>query len=328
MRILMNVGLFFICAALLVSAVPMSAFATETVYTEDILPVSAQTGVVDENNSTLSDYEVEAASSGISYATTTGGTLVLDYDGEYHLLSNVIYTKIVYFSVEQVVFYQNAFYTEDTLDVIIDEAISLGIEVITPLIAAEIALTVGLPAGAAAFLVGKSLSLFASFLDKLDEWDLQDAISRSTTGRIKLECYYLQTVTYPFYQPIENFEPWNSNTVDVPDDYSHSWFENVYDYESIQCEHEFDQFRAGTNGVHGMVCGLCDCAIFVACRYKCTPYNTSKHKATCLDCGFSYYEAHNWNVGKNLCRSCGFDTEGSILLKFDGIGNDDLHTKQ
>ena len=40
----------------------------------------------------------------------------------------------------------------------------------------------------------------------------------------------------------QNFEPWNSNFVEIPEYYDHKWYENVYDYESETCVHNFNEF--------------------------------------------------------------------------------------
>ena len=88
----------------------------------------------------------------------------------------------------------------------------------------------GVTASSISWLVGGAIGVSVWILQNLDKWDLSDAIDNSTTGKVKLEFYYLQSSFEPYYQEFKNFEPWNSSYVDVPEDYDHKWRAGVYDY--------------------------------------------------------------------------------------------------
>ena len=186
--------------------------------------------LMDEYYELIADTPLAASATATSFYSSTGGTLELDYTGSFSIFSNVIYTKVVYLPAQQVVYYQNAMYSEDFLDYIISEFVDEGISIITSAVAAKIAAYLGVSTSSVSWLIGGTIGITVWFLQNLDKWDLSDAIDNSTTGKVKLEFYYLQSSFEPYYQEFENFEPWNSSYVDVPEDYDYTWSSGVYDY--------------------------------------------------------------------------------------------------
>ena len=75
--------------------------------------------LMDEYYELVADTPLAASATATSFYSSTGGTLELDYTGSFSIFSNVIYTKVVYLPAQQVVYYQNAMYSEDFLDYII-----------------------------------------------------------------------------------------------------------------------------------------------------------------------------------------------------------------
>lgn len=162
----------------------------------------------------------------VSLYSPSGGTLNLDYTGDLSAISNVIYTKVVYMPSEQVVYYQKALNDPDFMDWIVAE----GIGVVTSA-AAKIAAYLGITSSGLTWLVGLPISATFFILQNLEIWDLNDAIDRSTTGKVKLEYYYMTSISFPYYQEYENFEPWNSNYVDIPADYNYSYDKGEYNFD-------------------------------------------------------------------------------------------------
>ena len=156
-----------------------------------------------------------------------GGTLNLDYTGNLSAISNVIYTKVIYMPSEQVVYYQKALNDPDFMDWIVAE----GIGVVTSAAAAKIAAYLGITSSGLTWLVGLPISATFFILQNLETWDLNDAIDRSTTGKVKLEFYYMTSISFPYYQEYENFEPWNSSYIDIPADYDYSYDEGEYNFD-------------------------------------------------------------------------------------------------
>lgn len=186
--------------------------------------------LMDEYQTLVAGTPLARAATATSIYAPNGGTLELDYTGSFSIFSNVIFTKVVYFTAEQVVFYQNAMYNEDFLDFILDEIIGAGVGVITGSVAAQIAAYLGISASSISWLVGGTLGFTVWLLQNLDSWDLSDAIENSTTAKVKLEFYYLQSSFAPYYQEFENFEPWNSSYAEVPEDYEYTWKPGVFEY--------------------------------------------------------------------------------------------------
>jgi len=186
--------------------------------------------LMDEYQTMMAGTPLAVSGTATSIYTSSGGTLDLDYTGSLSIFSNVIYTKIVYLPAKQVVYYQNAMNKEDFLDYLISEFVDEGISVITTAVAKKIAAYLGVTASSISWLVGGTIGVSVWILQNLDKWDLSDAINNSTTGKVKLEFYYLQSSFEPYYQEFKNFEPWNSSYVDVPEDYDHEWRAGVYDY--------------------------------------------------------------------------------------------------
>lgn len=125
-----------------------------------------------------------------------------------------------------IVYYQSAMNAEGFLDFLIDE----GISVVTTASAAKIAAYLGVTSASLQWLIGVSIGATVWMISNLDKWDMDDAIDNSTTGKLKLEYYYLTSAFYPYYQSFENFEPWNSSYVYVPEDYDYTWTSAVFNY--------------------------------------------------------------------------------------------------
>lgn len=128
-----------------------------------------------------------------------GGTLDLKYIGSLSAISNVIFTKVVYMPSEQVVYYQKAMNSPGFMDWIVGE----GIGVVTGAAAAKIATYLGISSSDLTWLIGLPISATFFILQNLETWDLNDAIGRSTSGKVKLEYYYMTSVTFPYYQEFE-----------------------------------------------------------------------------------------------------------------------------
>lgn len=163
----------------------------------------------------------------LSLYSPEGGTMTLDYTGDLSAISNVIYTKVVYMPSEQVVYYQKAMNSPGFLDWIAAE----GIGVVTSAAATKIAAYLGITSSGLTWLIGLPISATFFILQNLETWDLNDAIDRSTSGKVKLEYYYMTSISFPYYQEYENFEPWNSNYVEVPTDYDYDYAEGEYNFD-------------------------------------------------------------------------------------------------
>lgn len=187
--------------------------------------------LMDDYYAILKDTPLAASATSTSFYSSSGGTLELDYTGALSAISNVIYTKVVYLPAQQVVYYQNAMNKEGFLDYLISNFVDEGISVISAAVAKEIAVYLGMSSTALNWLIGGSIGVSVWILQNLDKWDLSDAIDNSTTGKVKLEFYYLTSAFPPYYQSFKNFEPWNSSYIDVPEDYDYTWHSGVYEYE-------------------------------------------------------------------------------------------------
>lgn len=166
-------------------------------------------------------------SSGKSFYTSSGGTLNLEYTGKLSPISNVIFTKVIYFTPEQTTFYLNAMSKPGFINWAKDE----GISVVTGVAAAKIAKYLGVTSSVTSWLIGLPISLTFYILQNLESWDLSDAIDRSNTGKVKLEYFYSTSISWPYYMNHENFEPWNSSYVDVPENYSYTWLKDEYNFD-------------------------------------------------------------------------------------------------
>ena len=138
----------------------------------------------------------------------------MDYTGDRSPVSNVIYSKVVYLGKEQVTACDDILNRSGAVEDVIDFAISTGVNIVTDKILTKL----GIP-----------LEFFIFVMDNVDRWDFNDAYEQSTTGKLKLEFFTLTSVAPPYYQNIENFEPWNDNAVIIPDDYDYEWVSDTYD---------------------------------------------------------------------------------------------------
>jgi hypothetical protein len=178
-------------------------------------------------------YEYHELVEGTPYAAASsiyspkGGTLNLEYTGSLSAISNVIFTKVIYLPSEQVVYYQKAINSSGFMDWVVGE----GIGVVTTVAASKIASYLGITSSGLTWLIGLPISATFFILQNLEALDLNDAIDRSTSGKVKLEYYYMTSISYPYYQEFENFEPWNSSYVDIPANYSYSYDAGEYNYD-------------------------------------------------------------------------------------------------
>lgn len=160
-----------------------------------------------------------------------GGTLYLDYTGSINPLGDVIYQKVVYFNAEQTAFFESTMISTSLTDILVDVIKSNSSDVFTNALVKEIGAVFGI--SAPTWLVGSATSVVLALIESMDMMDLSDAVQRSTTGKIYLEYFYSVNSSFPYYMNLQNFEPWNNNTVVVPDDYDYTWSTAVYDYEPI-----------------------------------------------------------------------------------------------
>ena len=163
---------------------------------------------------------------GASIWSEKGGTVYLDYTGNVNPMTNVIYTKVVYFSKDQVSTYQRAMNNPGFIEFINE----LGVSIVTEKAAEAIAIYLGLSMSKVRWLIGFSVGLFVYFIKNIKIIDFNDAYDRSTTGKLKLEFFYSTSMVFPYYMNHENFEPWNSNYIDIPQNYDFDWDPGVYDY--------------------------------------------------------------------------------------------------
>ncbi len=159
--------------------------------------------------------------------------------------------------------------------------------------------------------VGMAITALIFFLESLDNWDIHNAVNASTTGKVKLVSYYIITLNGSAI--FQDFKPWNSSYIDVPATHSFTWHEGEYDIDDIVCEHNFNSYTSNNTGSHLKHCSLCTTSVIDTCQYICSNYSRTKHKARCRYCQYFFYENHSWNIGGNICLSCGFNTEGSLL---------------
>ncbi len=207
---------------------------TEIARLQEINLAIANAGSMREVDSLMKDFHAivdnTPLAASISFSSTIGGTLNLDYVGDLSPISNVIYTKVVYMDNAQVEFYQRGMNDPNFVTFILDELIGKGVSVITDSVAAEIAAALGISSSAASWLVGTSIAGVLFVCQNLETWDLNDAIDNSSNGKVKLEYFYSTSASFPYYQEYENFEPWDTNRVDVPEDYEYDWQSGVYEF--------------------------------------------------------------------------------------------------
>lgn len=210
---------------------------TEIQQLQDVTSKIASATTMREVDSLMKEYhailDATPLAASKSFSSTSGGTLTLDYTGKLSPISNVIYTKVVYMSNKQVEFYQKGMNSPTLVTFIKDQLIGKGVSVITKSVAAEIAAALAVPEAAVSFLIGTSVAATLFVFENLETWDLNDAIENSSNGKVKLEYFYSTNIVFPYYQEYQNFEPWDTNRVDVPADYDYTWQSGVYDCEYI-----------------------------------------------------------------------------------------------
>ena len=166
------------------------------------------------------------------------------------------------------------------------------------------------------WLVGQSLGLTVWMLQNLDKWEFSDAFNQSTTGKLKLEFFYLQSTIDSNYVEIENFEPWNNSLVEVPEDYDYTWYADVYDFDGtyVPCEHTYGSWASINEDEHSRVCNNCGHIETISHSYRWTSMNTYLHRGICSACGEIKEESHAKNYDEliGLCKTCGY--KGSISI--------------
>ncbi len=311
MRIVFRSVAILIICSFVISFIPITAFASND-------PSNAITSIkTSVPQAVLTNTTTEST---ITFPSSNGGTLVLDYTGEYSLLSNTIRTKTIYYTAQEVVFLQHALYSDGFADFLLGLGVTYGAGKITDVIAAEIASYLNLPYAHVLTWIGVSIDILISVLELLEKVDFDMAVEESTTGKLMLEFYYTQSAFEPYFIAIENYSPWNDDIIEVPEDYDYMWYEGVFDYESQVCTHNYTSFESVGGGLHKKTCSLCNGTIVDICDYSISLYNHQKHKLTCDCCGYTTYELHEWNVGGNRCLVCGFNTELSVLSRIKHQG--------
>lgn len=159
-----------------------------------------------------------------------GGTLDLTFNGKANPIAQLYFTKVIYMTADQVVFYQRAMNDPSFIAWFEEYVFDAGAGVISAAVAKDMALTLGLSGGSLSWIVGASVSAVMYIFQNIDVWDINDAIDRSTTGKLKLEYGYLTSSTYPYYVDYQNFEPWNDNYAEVPAKYNHTWHNGEFIY--------------------------------------------------------------------------------------------------
>lgn len=352
MKTLKNIICILVTVFILLNTLAVSIFAADqnnsddaTVSDETTSQAIMSSSVIDDETVNLdaNDQSSLLSTAATSFYAPSGGTLRLDYIGQYNVLSQTVYTKVVYLSPYQTTFFLKAFLSENTdtfIDYLKDQVVD---EITEDMIDTICNILTIVEKDIAWQIVGFSIDTMIWMLDNLSAWDLDDAVERSTTGKIKIEYYYITQITFPYYQSIENFEPWNSDMIEVPEDYNYEWEANVYDceYPLPVCEHTYGPWVSKNNNchvktctkcyfeiatmhtgeytsidsnTHRLECTECDDIITTTHSYKWISLNSSQHKGTCSDCGQTKTELHSKNYDETIgkCLTCGY--KGAIMI--------------
>ena len=290
------------------------AYASVAAAASDSNGESVGTNELISNNPAENEENIAVASDiSTAFNTSTGGTLILEYTGDIDSLSNRIYTKVIYLPADKVVFLQHAYYSETLLDFIKTTIIGGGSTIVTQTVAQLIATHLNVTIGTVSPILGLSLRYVVWVLENLDTWDLMDAVSKSTTGKLKIEFSYVLITYPPQCVKMECFEPWDDSRVEVPKNYNYDWYENVYD--GNPCEtHAYSSWTSINEDVHRRQCSVCEHIDIVAHSYKWVSLNSSTHRGTCSGCGQTKTELHrdSYNEVRQLCTKCGY--RGAISI--------------
>ena len=307
---------------------------------------------LEKTNSSQSKLNSQTSlASATSISSDIGGTLLLDYVGDINPISDSIYTSIVYLPATQVVFLQNAIHSETICDYISSEFIDKGISIITHSVAILIASHLGITPTIVEGIIGTSIIFTYWCLSNIEKWDLSNAISESTTGKIKIVSFYnINSFSSTPYMEFDIFEAWNTSDIEIPEDYDYVWLEGIY-ADTIgdpNCTHTYSNFSSQNSVEHASACVYCGNVEIFEHNYQTgASVNVSYHKTICVDCGHSKNERHlcvwepqdsyvhigecslcgflktgfhseNYNQILGICSTCGF--KGAIALR-------SIHTK-
>lgn len=256
-----------ICAVFILMAM-IVAYASVPLAAVDSNAEGIETNELISNHSAENEENVAVASDiATAFSTSTGGTLMLDYTGTMESNNSVIYTKVIYLPADQVVFLQQAYYSETLIDFIKSELIGTGLSLVTRAVAQQIATYLGIALKYVSPFVDVSLSFLVWVIEHLDTWNLMDAVNNSTTGKLKIEFFYSITAIPPQYIEIERFAPWNDSRVEVPRNYNYDWYENVFDGDPC-ATHSYSSWTSINEDVHRRQCSVCEHIDIVAHSYK------------------------------------------------------------
>ncbi len=104
-----------------------------------------------------------------------------------------------------------------------------------------------------------------------------------------------------------DFQPWNSNRVEIPTEYEYVWHEGVYDYEGLACEHTYDSGTPTNYDYHTIQCTKCQGTVIEKCNLVYSVLSGGvNHRARCTECRNVYSEAHAWGGDGSTCELCGY----------------------
>lgn len=206
-------------------------------YMQELIAGIATASSTQEANALMKEYRALIADTPLaastSFSSEDGGTLYLNFTGTPSLLGfNLVYTKFVYLNEAQVIFFLRSLNDTDIWSkilTILNQYTGAG-QKITTYIANKLAPILGISTVEALGLTGMSIAACIELMDWVDKTSFNMAVDESTTGKVMIMYYY--TYVAPEYEMYlgHSYEPWNSNTIEVPEDYDHNWDEGVYDF--------------------------------------------------------------------------------------------------
>jgi len=284
---------YIVITVLILNLFSLSAFAineTDAAYEEtDACSEELSDNVTLEQTTENNEIQSMASSTPYSFYAPVGGTLVLDYVGEINPWADVIYTKIVYLSNEYTLFLQRTFSsnkTEEVIDFLVDQ----GMGQVTEIIATGLAEILGQSNMNLLGLVGFSIEVMIFILSNLAQWDFEDAMEESTTGRVKVEFFYSVSAAPPYYMSMRNFEPWNDSYVTVPANYDYNWNSGVFAMNELSdsCQHQYGDWTYGDANNHVKMCQKCGYIVPLPHEYanELVSADVNKHGKRCTYCGY------------------------------------------
>lgn len=135
--------------------------------------------------------------------------------------------------------------------------------------------------------------------ENLDRWDFEDALKRSTTGKLKVEYIeYYNSTTFPYYLSIRNFEPWDDGLIIVPANYDYKWYPECFAMEELSdvCNHQYSSWISANSSKHAKICEKCGYDVLLSHEYgdAWTSISALKHSKTCIDCGYVSTTPHHF----------------------------------